>query len=240
MAIAGAVASIGFGVYSIIDAKNQKKKSLQELNDFKRQDLVNPFTSLPINTQREEFQRDAALSSQATSTDALRRGGTRSVLAGVPRLQESTNALNNSIFASIDEKAAMRDAKIAEAEFRNQQTQERREEQALFGLGNAYQTARQDMVTGITNTLQGGLALASAIDPEGGLTGTNDPLANLFRKKNPQTTTGNFNQTTPNISPFQQTLIPRFNGNGNQFVANNSSLFDQPNSERYYNPFITK
>jgi hypothetical protein len=233
MAIASGIASIGFGLYSTIDAANQQKKSAREIEEFQRQDLVNPFTNIPINTTREQFMSDAALSSQATSVDALQRGGTRSVLAGAPVLQEATNNVNNNIFASIDEKAARRDALIAQGEQRNQDIQENREQQALFGLGQQYQTARQDTMSGITNIVQGGLALGSAIDPDGG-----DPLKNLFTRNGQTGQTGNFNQATPDINAPQ--LTPqRLSGNVNQFdptpsiFANSQNSFPRNESQQF-------
>jgi len=163
MAVVGAIVAVGLGTYTVINAENQKKKSRQAIKDFKRQELINPFADLQINTTREEMARDAQLSANATSVDALQRGGTRAVISGVPRLSESNVLLQNSILASIDDKVEKRDFAIARAEQRNQEIIERREEQALQGLGQQYQTARQDSATGTSNIVSGGLALVSAI-----------------------------------------------------------------------------
>jgi hypothetical protein len=116
----------------------------------------------------------------------------------------------------------------------------------LFGLGQQYQTARQDTMSGISNIFQGGLALGSAIDPEGGMVGNGDPLKNLF------TGDGRVKNSTNNVNQAQNTSVavqrPLISGNVNQFdpniinnrqsvFTNESSLFQQTGPQGINNPF---
>lgn len=242
MAIAGGVVALGTAGYSIINSENERSATKKEIGEFQRQDLVNPF-NVPISTEAEEFQKDAGLSSQATSVAALQRGGTREVLAGIPRLSESNVLLNNKISASIDEKSARRDEAIARGEQRNQDIQEIREQQALQGLGQANQVANQNLATGVTNLVSGGLSLASAIDPvNGGVNfNENSPLQNgvsrqtldpsNFKSNVAPVTTQKSLFTEPASSLFQQELSPE---------ANKPFFTPPPPEFNPLNPFLFK
>ena len=74
---------------------------------------------------------------------------------------------------------------IARGEEQIQQLQERREEQALLGLGQAYQTARQDTQSNFNNFISSGLSFASAFggfgDASGGQATTTAQVPNGAR-----------------------------------------------------------
>ncbi|MFK5981448.1 MAG: hypothetical protein QM499_00925 [Flavobacteriaceae bacterium] len=232
MALVGGIVAAGTSIYSIAESEKQKGEAKDAINAFNRQDLVNPFESIKIDTTAEDLALDKSLSSQATSVEALQRGGTRTVLGGVPKLQESSVLLNNQILASINQKAAKRDYAIANAELRNTALQERREEQALQGLGQAYQTARQDTVTGVTNALSGGLAIASAINPEtGGVNFDGRPPRqdkindSLFNKADTVQTTDFSNSIFTETNPFANPNSDIFGQQNNPFLSFTNPAF---------------
>ena len=235
-AITGTVLAVGTSAYMIANAEKQKKDAKRAINEFKRQDLVNPYEDMAISTEKSEQQTDAALSSMATSVDALQRGGTRAILGGMPRLQESNILLQNIISADLDEKAKQRDMLIAQGEARNQAIQENREQLAIQGLGQQLQTARQDSATGITNLLSGVLAGANAINYQESLKLPQQrELQFKTSELTPSAPTGldgvplNQNQLTGELA---SPLLPR----NNQYYPDPNSPFFYERQAANYNP----
>lgn len=163
-AVTSAVVAVGAAGYQIYNAEKQKKDAKDALKDFNQQELSNPFENLKISTLATDRQREAALSQSASSIDALQRGGTRSVLAGVPKLSESNILLQNLISEDIERQEQQRDILIAKGEDRIQTLREQRELGALQGIGQQLQTARQDSANGVVNAVSGALAVGSALN----------------------------------------------------------------------------
>lgn len=234
-AITGTALAVGSAAYMIANAEKQKKDSKRAISEVKRQDLVNPFEDVAISTEKSDQQTDAALSSMATSVDALQRGGTRAILGGMPRLQESNILLQNIISADLDEKAKARDMAIAQGEVRNQAIQENREQLAIQGLGQQLQTARQDSATGITNLLSGVLAGSSAINSQNSLSNPQErelqfKTSNYLKPSAPIGANGiALNQPQGSLA---SPLIPT----NNQYYPNPDSPFFYERQAANYNP----
>ncbi len=224
MAIAGAILAVGTSIYTISEAEKSKKEAREGIENFKRQDLVNPFANIGISTEKEDRLLDAGLSSQATSVEALRRGGTRAVLSGLPRVSEANILLSNLITDSIAEKSERRDFAIARGEFRNQELQELREREALQGFGQMLQTARQDTVTGVSNLVSGGLSLGSAINPETGGVNLGGGSQGVDGFVPPPTAAPSAATNSLFVDRTDQLLFPNIN-NPFGFNQNNASLF---------------
>lgn len=165
----------------------------QQIADFQRQDLTNPYENLTINTTAADQQTDAQLSSSASAIDALQRGGTRAVLGGIPRINENNILLQEIISRDIANQEKDRDLMIARGEENIQNIQERREEMALQGLGQQMQTYRQDAQTYSNNAVQSGLSFASAF---GGSFGGGQSAAPIV-PNGARVPVGTFNVTNP-------------------------------------------
>ncbi len=162
MAIGAGIASAGIGIFQTGSAIIGARKDRKAIEEFDRQELINPFKDLPISTLKSEQQTEANLSRVATSVDALQRGGTRAILGGLPRISESNILFQNLISQDLEEQETRRNLLIAEGEERIRAIQENREVNALLGLGQSLQTNRQDAVSGFENIISSGLALTSA------------------------------------------------------------------------------
>lgn len=166
MATGAAIASGGIGLFQTAQGFVRARESEKAIEEFQRQELINPFRDIPISTLRSEQQTEAGLSRAATSVEALQRGGTRAVLGGLPRVSESNILLQSQISADLEEQERRRNILIAQGEERIRGIQESREIAALQGLGQSFQTGRQDIASGLQNIISSSLAISSATDKE--------------------------------------------------------------------------
>lgn len=179
MAIGSATASAGLGIFQVVNSSIQAKKTKEEIENFQRQDLVNPYSQVQLSTVKADNQTDANLSANATTMDAIQRGGTRAVIGALPKVSESNILLQGLIAEDFAKQDITRQYSIAQGEGLLTQIRENREINALDGLGQQLQTARQDAMSGATNLVSSSLAMGSAFDPS---KNPNDPLRNLFTK----------------------------------------------------------
>lgn len=138
---------------------NKAKKAIE---NFKRQDIDdNPYANIQISTEKADQQTRANLSSSATSVEALRRGGTRAVIGGIPKVNENSILLQNIISADIERQDVQRQQLIARGEESIRNIRENRETRALAGLGQQLQSGRQTALNGASNIVRGGLSLST-------------------------------------------------------------------------------
>lgn len=182
MAIGSAAASTGLGVYQVINKSIKEKKDKEAIENFQRQDLVNPYSQMQLSTVKADNQTDANLSANATNVDALQRGGTRAVIGAMPKISESNILLQGLIAEDFAKQDLTRQYSIAKGEELITQIRENREIGALDGLGQQLQTARQDAMSGFSNIVSSGLALGSALDGGSALTDSG-AYDNTFKKK---------------------------------------------------------
>lgn len=166
-----AAIAVGTAGYQIFSAEKQKADAKKAIKNFRRQDLDNPFKNIQISTLKADQQTEANLSNVATSTEALRRAGTRAVIGGIPRLNQQSILLQNLISSDIERQDRERQQLIARGEENIRAIRENRETRALQGLGQQLQTARQDSASGLRNLTTGLLSFGSALNNQGGVTG---------------------------------------------------------------------
>lgn len=166
-AVPFAAISAGIGLVSsgvnFFTAQSQQREARRALENFRRQELVNPSRDIRLSTMKSEQQTDANLSNTATSIDAIQRTGARGVIGAVPRLSENNILLQQQISQDIADQEVRREFAIAEGEERLRNIREQREMNAILGLGQQVQVGRQDaqsaMASGISSLMAGGRAL---------------------------------------------------------------------------------
>lgn len=163
-AITSAAIGIATSAYQIGENINQKNKAKQELEDFNRQELNNPYEEIQVDTTRADQMTKTNNINLATSVDALQRLGERGVLAGIPRLNESSILLQDKISEDISRQQRENDLLIAKGEDELQRIRENREQQALLGIGQELNVANQNIVTGFGDIVSSGLAFGSALN----------------------------------------------------------------------------
>ena len=165
MAVATAIAGAGLALsaYQTVDSAIDAKKAQDKIDAFKPQELVNANKNIQLSTLKSEQQTKANNINVATSVDALQRGGTRAILGGIPKINEGSILLQNQISQDLERQDRERDILIARGEERIQDIQERREREALQGLGQELNVANQNFVTGLGDMASSGLALSDSL-----------------------------------------------------------------------------
>ena len=143
MAIGAGIASTGLEIFKTIKESKQAKDLEQRIADFRRQKLVNPCKDISISTLASEQETEANLSRFATSVEALQRGGHRTLASNLPRLSEGNILLQNRISTDLSRQDERRSFAIARGEENIQNIIEKRETDALLGLGQELQNKRQ-------------------------------------------------------------------------------------------------
>ena len=159
MATGAAIASGVTGLVQLGVGLSQEAKRRKAIRDFKRQDLTNPFKELTVSTLQSDQLTEANNVNFATSVDALQRGDSRTLLGGLPALNDSTLRLQQAISADLDQQDKRNKLLIARGEESIRAIKENRDNQNLLGLGQDLQNARQTVQSGLSNLLGTALSL---------------------------------------------------------------------------------
>lgn len=161
-AVAIAAVGLGLSVYQTVDAKNKQKKAEKEAKEYERQKLTNPYENLQVSTRGSDLQQENLNTQVSTMADGIRSGGSRAIIGGIPTLYDNIIKSNQQIAANLDQQENQNQQLEAQGNAMVQNMNEQRERDDLLGIGNAINTYQQDYNNGLTNTVQSGLALASA------------------------------------------------------------------------------
>lgn len=226
--VAVAVVGLGMSVYQTVDAKKKQKEAEKAAKEYERQQLKNPYEDLQVSTMGAELQQQNLNTQVSSAVDALRGGGSRSVLGGMPTIYDNVVKSNQQIAAGLDQQYNQNQQLEAQGNGMVQNMTEQREKDDLLGIGNAINTYRNEYNQGLTNIVKSGAAVVSAggalrqsLKAGHGLTGDSD-----FKITNP--TEGlNFNS-----SQLQSTNQPQ-----NAIQAN---LYGQKEIDQYNNYLIPR
>jgi len=179
----GGIASIG----AMISGDKASKKAQEAIDNYKRQELTNPFEGLQVSTLGADRQREDLARSISIMANNSIMGGSRAILGLAPQMLAQQNQQEAQIMANLDEQEKQRQQMIARGNEMVQNMQENREQNDLMGLGNALNTARQEKMNGLNNLVQTGMGVAKL--------GSEGAFKNMFGNK---TTTPTI--TTPTIT----------------------------------------
>lgn len=159
-----AVAAVGLGlsVYQTVDAKKKQKEAEQAAAEYDRQDVTNPYENLQVSTLGANLQQANLNNQVSTATDALRAGGARAVLGGLPTIYDSVIQANQQIAAGLDQQYNQNQQLAAQGNAMVQNMNEQRERDDLLGIGNAINASRQEYNQGLSNTIKSGVNVVSA------------------------------------------------------------------------------
>lgn len=178
---------LGFGLsalksgFKLFGAGKEKKQALQDIENFDRQDLDNAFTDLPISTVGSDLIREESALTTASLVDLARSGGVRSVLAGLPKIQQLSNDANRQAALDLDNQIQDKNRLIAEDEVRIRGIQEQRDRDNLAGLGAKLDNANQNLDNGLSELINTGFAAGNILGNRSG----NDP-SGAFRFNMPK------------------------------------------------------
>ena len=155
IAAGSAALSAGTGIAGSISQGKQAKNYQEQIQNYERQKLVNPFAGLQVSTLGADRQREDLNRTMTTYGNLASLSGTRGIASLLPNLTQTQNDQTAKIAANLDEQEKQRQQLIAQGDAQVQAMQENREQNDLLGLGNALQTARANQAQSMGMIAQG-------------------------------------------------------------------------------------
>jgi len=153
--------SAGASIMQTSAANRQAKKTQQAIDNYKRQEIVNPNLALQVSTLGADRQREDLSRSIATMANQAAMGGSRAILGIAPNLLNAQLQQGQQIAGTLDQQEAERQRAVAQGQGMVMQMMEQRENADLAGLGNQLNVARQESANGMNNLIQTGLGAAT-------------------------------------------------------------------------------
>ena len=207
IAAGSAALSAGTGLAGYLSQGKQARKYQEQIQNYERQKLVNPFAGLQVSTLGADRQREDLNRTITTYGNLASLSGTRGIASLLPNLTQTQNDQTAKIAANLDEQEKQRQQLIAQGDAQVQAMQENREQNDLLGLGNALQTARANQAQSMGMIAQGlgTLGYAAANGVFNGKTSNNAGSLNSLSEIQ-----------IPNLSIPQSKMI--INPNGNSLI----------------------
>ena len=199
--LVGLAVSAGMGGIQMAQANKAKKDTQQNINDFKRPDLVNPGMALQVSTLGADRQREDLARTLATYGGIAAMGGSRGIASTLPALLEQQNTQEAQIAAELDKQQSLINQQKAQYQYGIMDMQEKRDNADLKGLGTQLDlanaqasSAKNSLMSGIagglTNVASAGIASMQAgngffgpgkqnVIPQGAMSGFQEPQINL-------------------------------------------------------------
>ena len=207
IAAGSAALSAGTGLAGYLSQGKQARKYQEQIQNYERQKLVNPFAGLQVSTLGADRQREDLNRTMTTYGNLASLSGTRGIASLLPNLTQTQNDQTAKIAANLDEQEKQRQQLIAQGDAQVQSMQENREQNDLLGLGNALQTSKANQAQSMGMIAQGlgtlGYAAANGVFNGSGSTGGSS--LNSFSEIQ-----------IPNLSIPQSKMI--INPNGNSLI----------------------
>lgn len=144
-----------------ISGISRRSKAKRALENYQRQTLKNVTDGLKVSTLGAELQTQELQRRVATSIDALRSGGTRAVVGGLPVVESQQQRAQQQVAADLDRQQQRIDMMRAQDEARIRQIQEQRESMEIAGLGSEMAMGSQMTQAGLGGLSSAALAASS-------------------------------------------------------------------------------
>ena len=153
--------SAGTSILQTSKANRQAKKIQETIDNYQRQDIVNPNLALQVSTLGADRQREDLSRSIATMANQAAMGGSRAILGIAPNLLNAQLQQGQQIAGNLDQQEAQRQQAVAQGDAMVMQMTNQIENADLAGLGNQLNVARQESTNGMNNLIQTGLGAAT-------------------------------------------------------------------------------
>ena len=108
--------SAGTSLLQTSAANRQAKKTQQAIDNYQRQDIVNPALGLQVSTLGADRQREDLSRSIATMANQAAYGGSRAILGLAPNMLGQQMQQEQQIAGTLDQQEAQRQAAVAQGE----------------------------------------------------------------------------------------------------------------------------
>ena len=153
--LGSAALSAGTGLAGYLSQGKQARKYQEQIQNYERQKLVNPFAGLQVSTLGADRQREDLNRTMTTYGNLASLSGTRGIASLLPNLTQTQNDQTAKIAANLDEQEKQRQQLIAQGDAQVQSMQENREFNDLQGLGTAYQASKANQAQSMGMIAQG-------------------------------------------------------------------------------------
>ena len=178
VALIGAGVAVAGGAVKSISGAKQANDAKQEMENYERQTLENKYENLRVSRLGADLQTQQLARQEASTTEALRSGGSRG-LAMMSGLNQQQNLAQRQIGADLDMQQVNLDKMKAQGGMQVQNMQEARENQDLAGLSSQYNQGKQmmwdgmgDMAQGLNSGMMGSFNASQAVGDSGAVAGS--------------------------------------------------------------------
>lgn len=137
MAVSTGVAAVGAigSLAKFFEGSQMQRDAQRAIQEFKYQDLQNPYEHQQVSTLGSDLMREQANLSASQDVNALQAGGNRALVGGLGRVEAQRNLVNRNVAANLDEQQKAINMAKAAQDVQNQQTIENRQNAQLQGYG---------------------------------------------------------------------------------------------------------
>ena len=144
-----------------ITGATQRREALDLLKNYQRQELTNVAEGLGVSTLGADLRVREAQRSQAAAINALRGGGARTLIGGLPSVVRQGNVVAQQAAADLDRQQQEINRIRAQDEARIRNIQEAREIQDIAGLGQLAEVGTQNVFGALQSGAQGLFSLGN-------------------------------------------------------------------------------
>lgn len=139
------------GTSKFFEGKKMQKRAQKHIDEFEFSELNNVQEDRQVSTRSAELRTEQGDIQSATSTEALRAGGTRALVGGLGRVEANRNIINREVGANLDMQEKQIQGAIAQDNAAIRGMKERRESAELAGYGQMLNTGMGMKYQGITD-----------------------------------------------------------------------------------------
>jgi small-conductance mechanosensitive channel len=161
-AIMGGIGVLG-SAYQAIEGRRQAREARRALEDYLRQELLNPYENLQVSTMGADLQKEEQARLASSQVEALQGAGVRGVVGGLGRVEAGNQAVNRQIGADLDMQRKQIDQMIAQEDSRLLSIQEQREMQDISALSSQYNMGNQMFWGGLSGIGNVGMNMATKL-----------------------------------------------------------------------------
>lgn len=158
----GAITSglgLAMGAAKFFEGRKMQREMQRAIENFEWDDLSNVNEGRQVSRLGADLRREELGRSTATSMDALRGGGARTIVGGAGKVVQQNNQVNREIGADLDKQQFSIDRDYAQDEARIRQMEETRQQQKLQGYGQMMSTGMGMKYQGMGDVLNAGFSL---------------------------------------------------------------------------------
>lgn len=144
----------------------KRKEAERALDNYQRQEFSNVADDLSVYTRGAEMQMDESSRLGSSSIDALSRGGSRNIIGGIGRLNQSQQIQQRQIASDLERQQARIDQIRAQDAQNIRNLQEQRETQDISALSSQYQQGENMLWSGVGGLAQTGIGVGGLLSED--------------------------------------------------------------------------